>query len=65
MTWEMFVGIAKKFGYTKDWDWISNGKGYYFSEDGNFYIYINFEKYVIASDRTPDQMYQIMLALEK
>lgn len=71
MTWKDLVEKAKELGW-KTW---SNYNGVYalnkgeliFSVGGAFYICIEFTAnpyHIFAENRTPEQMYQIMLALE-
>ena len=70
MTWEELVEKAKELGW-KTW---SDYRGVYalnkgeliFGIGGAFYICINFTPkpfHIFARNRTPDQMYQIILAL--
>lgn len=63
MTWKELVEKAKELGYEYDdeLEKITN-QYYYFYKIGGEIFNVSFE--LIAKDRTPDQMYQIMLALE-
>lgn len=71
MTWKELVDKARKLG----WNIWENYNGVYalnkgeliFSVGGSFYMCIEFTKepyHIFAKNRTPAQMYQIMLALE-
>jgi len=67
MTWEELKEEAKKMGYNvfdsvniKVASWIETpDNNWCFDRDGT----IMYDGLVVAFDRTPDQMYQIMLAL--
>ena len=63
MTWKELVEKAKELGYEYDdeLEKITNQYYYFYKIGGEIYN-VSFE--LIAKDRTPDQMYQIMLALE-
>ena len=63
MTWKELVEKAKELGYEYDdeLEKLTN-QYYYFYKIGGEIFNVSFE--LIAKDRTPDQMYQIMLALE-
>ena len=63
MTWKELVEKAKELGYEYDdeLEKITNQYYYFYKIEGEIYN-VSFE--LIAKDRTPDQMYQIMLALE-
>lgn len=71
MTWKELIKKAEKLG----WRAWSDDRGIYalskgeliFSVDGAFYICVQFTInpfHIFARNRTPNQMYQIMLALE-
>lgn len=65
MTWEELVKKAKKLGYELDnrtfiQKLYNLDQEFIFTEEGNVIVC---SKYV-SQHRTPDQMYQIMLALE-
>ena len=63
MTWKELVEKAKELGYEYDdeLEKITNQYYYFYKIGGEIYN-VSFE--LITKDRTPDQMYQIMLALE-
>ena len=72
MTWEEIKEKAKELGFTisyylKDYDGVEKEIGYIYCND---YIYLEEDgdittstENIVAENRTPDQMYQIMLAL--
>lgn len=70
MTWEELCEKAKEMGYYY-WEYpkpnLANDNIQFF-KDGTVRVYVYFEDdsdyCEIAHNRTPDQMYQIMLALE-
>ena len=71
MTWEELCEKAKEMGY-KYWEGNPHltGDDIQFFKNGTVYVYIYVEDYYynnyypIAWDRTPDQMYQVMEALQ-
>ena len=74
MTWEELKEKAKELGFTisyylKDYDGVEKEIGYIYCND---YIYLEEDgdittstENIVAENRTPDQMYQIMLALRQ
>lgn len=69
MTWEELVEKAKELGYKTE-KTCCHRVGVLFKKDGTVWskIYDDngyfFERVCFTKERTPDQMYQIMLALE-
>lgn len=69
MTWEELVAKAKEIGYIYERIHGIVGRLYCqendlsFYEDGDIYVYADWDDWLVAKDRTPDQMWQIMEAL--
>lgn len=69
MTWEELCEKAKKMGYNYcECSPNSIGDDIQFLKNGTVLVYVYFEDdsdyYEIAHNRTPEQMYQIMKALQ-
>ena len=62
MTFEELEERADKIGAVVGWGWIEFGE-ITFWNDGVLEVYPESDVMVIAKDRTPEQMYQIMEAL--